>query len=380
MPAISHRLRQNVRYCHGSYRLQQTRNIHQFKLQIFRKVHPDLFANENSDVKSKNLKCMQSLNEFYETFSNVSSSKQEFSSKPSLFHPVYDFSCYIHDTTLITINEAMDKVTNRKENILNPSNRSNNSNAKLEFNFISFVLRPSKDLIRNSDDEKSKQSVTKGLVVLRNDFLRFVSSLGIECEAVEKPRISATEYGNHKKKHDEGKDDHISNAEQILNELAFERVMATSFNRSLQSLFSSTPYAKSKRNAKNDVIMAEIDYYIQNGLIYVNNMSTQQEFEVLEKFRNFLFDYGELISFSSYNWKNLIFIFNGEDVGTETMASTTYGSRFGSDVSSNISHKKTNYSCKYKNNMYVMEVPLNFKPKRLVMLLSENVDQISQYY
>lgn len=328
--------------------------IHTLKSHIFRLVHPDLFNNESLEVQDINLKCLQSLSEFFDTWNTASKQLIGGSGDISVasihFNREYDFSCYVRLKAPSNVSLVTTCQEQTRNNLL----------------FSPFILRPPTTISSISLNKQcsylSKQEATLEMNALKREFLSFAKSLGIAAvnDFPEDLKLKPSDAKNRIKGFTSSQ-----NVNVILETLKFERIMATSYNHSFHSIFNSNK--KNSKSSSNKFLSTEIDYYLQNGHIYVRQLSVQEEFEVMNRFRDFILHYGEMVYFSSVNWQNMVFVFYGD-------SSFDYH-----DKSKEIQISKSKYACEFKSDMFVFEIPHKFKNNKLVMLMTDHIERLIKY-
>ena len=311
------------------------------------------------NVQDINLKCLQSLSEFYDTYKDsieIMSNKKYDANTHFSFKSVYDFTCYIHP-----INNG--GVTSNNNDV---STESNISDIDQNLIFVPYLLHPSNIISNKSTincmSHMSERQIESAMNELKNKFIIFANNLGVEVDHL----ISSNQDINEKNRNSKTTRSPNNNTLQYLDQLAFDRMVIAKHKRSFNSIFPTKRITKEKRD---NILMSEIDAFLQSGHnIYVRNMSKQNEFEVVERFREFIFKYADMVLFTSTNWQNLIFIFSGD-------------SEFMYDQSTSYLQigKNGKYSCEQKNGMFILHVPLKFKAKILVSLISDNIDPELNY-
>ena len=360
-------------------------HIHTFKSQIFRLVHPDLYNNESQQVQDINLKCLQNLSEFYDTWNAASKqligSAGDYSSSIH-FNSEYDFSCYVRlKPTSSVPNDSSSKTATAVGNgvclsDIKPVASSTATSSKeltVDLLFSPYILRPATTITSNFKKQcnyLSKQEAEYEMNALKNDFICFAQNLGISVDgSVEQLNNSKPSSDGMRRIDKTDTKNYIKNSQDVnirLETLKFERIMATSYNRSFTSMFpTKTNMSKAK---KDKFLLTEIDYYLQNGHIYVEQLSAHEEFEVLSRFRDFIFRYAEMVYFTSSNWQKMVFVFYNDSPSFE------YDER-----TKGIQMSRAKYSCEYKTDMFVFKIPYKFKNKKLIMLVTDHIERIISY-
>jgi hypothetical protein len=190
-----------------------------------------------------------------------------------------------------------------------------------------------------------------------------------------------------------------SDLDAYVNEYVVEKILKIEHFRSQNRIFESTDgYAIPRGNGRRGpgAREAEIDYYLENGCVLVRGLNAKEEFEVLLKFRTFLLKYGDVLNFSIPNWSNFIFLFynnskndsimkNGSLKTSKNKSNSLENLRklwndennSGKDVNNDaVINFKDKYHCELKNNLYVMEIPNNFKTNKMIEFISTYIDPL----
>lgn len=94
-----------------------------------------------------------------------------------------------------------------------------------------------------------------------------------------------------------------------LDQLLFERVMARTHMASTTSAFKSiSQKPRGKHYAERAILREHVDAYIRNKNVLVRNLSENDEFESMQKLRDFFLDFGDLLNFSFHAWNKVYFI------------------------------------------------------------------------
>ena len=356
------------------------RLLHQYKNPLLKQIHPDMFANENDEVKSTNLTCVQNLNEIFRVYEDL---QQLIESSPTTavrltadqkFQSSYNLSCFF-----------------RPSKSTATSTQHNDAGSLLSLTFsldVPVLLRkstlPGVSSKASSSASKAKLNVSINVFVAR--FRQFLRDVGIELDTVpaESNRQSsgaptdsttggsvATDEsegesvrGRRSKRGSQEDEERIDKASKDdvddLDALLFERITINSYNRSAHGMFSSNK----KRSI--EYVETEVNYYLAHGHVFMRNVSVQLEVDTTQRFRRFLVKYGELVNFSCHNWGNIMFVFYG-------VTESEKFEKVNTDNRRKVNRKEL-YKCTVKDGVYILECPHRFKVQDMIQFLSTHVE------
>eukprot|EP00596_Hydrurales_sp_CCMP1899_P004264 CAMPEP_0119038926 /NCGR_PEP_ID=MMETSP1177-20130426/8130_1 /TAXON_ID=2985 /ORGANISM="Ochromonas sp, Strain CCMP1899" /LENGTH=238 /DNA_ID=CAMNT_0007002135 /DNA_START=510 /DNA_END=1223 /DNA_ORIENTATION=+ len=188
--------------------------------------------------------------------------------------------------------------------------------------------------------------------------------------------------------------------QQIVNTQAFEISLQRNSRAIRASVFK--PATREDKKYTWALLNDEVEAYMSGGNVLVKGLSPVEQFESIDKLRQFFFDYGATVNFCVAQWSPVVLVLyapatdsvgmnssgktpsNGSGNGTSANGSSTNGnSANGSSTKSSYSTnggfsspkmskgaKKakdmTGYRCVKEGRMYILEIPYKFKAAPLL--------------
>jgi len=352
---------------------------------VLRKIHPDLFVSEGSDIQQANLKCIQSLREIWHSLDDIipqvfikhrSTTQSSFASivLKSPLQSTYEITCFF------------------KPQPLQPEE----SEANLEF--VENSIIPIKFRIVTPPALTKSQMLT--IQVARSSLLLFLKqkellfkslSLEIPWNGLIPPSLDQEE--------ENVTSDSLSSAHmQMINSSLFDRAVINHHknNNFSNSLFDNIPqYRKHGKNLqfklKKQEQLAQINKFIEQGHIRLKNVAITDEIIVIEKMRQFLNDYGDVINFSGPGWEKVIFLLENKanrlqntvtTTNNNTATTTASDDKTEQDQTSSAVKGKASVKVKKGRNIadyamiekagyFICIVPVNFKTASLLHYLQD---------
>jgi hypothetical protein len=306
-------------------------------IPIFMKIHPDRYAQHEDHVKAANLACIQSINEFwssYETLLNLLKSNAGLAPSNTL-KKQYDFTCF-HMIDADTHVDGKDQ-----------------GQAKVDK--VPFILKVPHLLCDVEILNNNRKEAQNKLRTLPKNLVELFISLRLDDPFAE-PRAASSVQSDASLSEAQRKEaERISFSDSIwrmADTRAFEHdieLMSRSLNT---TLFEQNVEPTDVQKA---YMAADVDVYMQLGLVYVKHMSAEEEVRALQKLRDFLTDCGWLVCFDSNNWRRVVFVINAQ--------------------LNAISRKKPRCRYTLKDGFHVLEIPSKFRIKEVLNLLHTNVPE-----
>jgi len=262
---------------------------------LIKRIHPDLFTQESQSIRLLNLTCLQTLNELWDSLERlnvhiISYNDQKKSQQlPISFKHKYSLSCYIRN---------------------NNDNNNNNNLSKIDALVVSPIELCRKDVLLT--ENTMKLSIMK----MNKQLGSFFTKIGltnpwniIENEVNQDPF--------------DGETVSITSSQMIIDAQAFQKdielkyrmAQATLYNIDDKNSRSSTNSSKRSKLKMMPIswhlLRGETDAFIRNGNVLVMNLSPKEEFENIDRLREFLIEYGALLNFRIDKWQMVIVIIGG---------------------------------------------------------------------
>lgn len=323
---------------------------------LFKKIHPDLYAMESAEVQKENLACLQTVQELSGQIQytldllkpiSLNSPQSVVFNRP--FQAVYRLHCYTH-----SVSEAGDSTIGAEQEA------EEEAVEKLSRVAITILTPPA--LRRNP---------ITNVAAFRNALTQFLSNhaklwhqLGLDYPWQSELQSDNEGKGGAPSGEQFGlRDLHINKSEMELRAYDYA-VTKRAFKISNSSMLRDIPrYSRYGKNLHFKVMeqnrKAEIDHYFKKHL-HLSNISPEEEFDVVEKFRNFLIDYGDIVNFNPLSW-NQLFVLLHKDIPTNS-------AKGGNQISGQLA-----FEVKTVKKSMIVRIPSNFRSAKLIDFLHENV-------
>jgi hypothetical protein len=346
-------------------------------------IHPDFFALEVLKVQQSNQICLQHLNDFVES---VESLQVKLNSRSTLvevakpFAKSYSFKCYVRAGN--DLSKQNSGGVQRREV---PLNRDKNEPEKLRTiemkittpeSLVSRKILPATRIRSDMSDLLSNFGQLFAEAGIENPWKRMDSDAGDGATGTNSSSSSLSPGSEGFKKF-----------EGVID----RRIFDASVRRRAMSRQSSPTISKSGRLARS-TIADEVEFFIRKGHILLRGFSSPvEEYESVQKFRQFLVDYGSNIYFDVSRWQSVVFILYDE------LPPNLYGIHRCDAESSTSSHhhsadgsKADNSATRYSTLKYIVTpredgkiiayIPHNFKSGALLDFITDNIPAASALY
>lgn len=341
---------------------------------LMKKIHPDLFATQSAEVQQTNLKCLQTIQELnaqiqYTTellskHQNQNQNQQDLAiSFLRTFNPVYRLSCYVYSSTQSSASET--KVP--KDSVPEDESEGENSKNDSILTYVSMNILTPPPLRRNQiQDLETFHSSLRAFLTSHSSFwvqlnLSYPYEEYVSAASKTKDKDSSSTEDTFFQEFNVKKEDfqHELYAAALRNKMYAN----SSANNPILSQSPATvkEYARYGRSLTYKQQLQhrkqEIDFFFQQKHVRLANVSIEQELAVVEKFRNFLLDFGDTLNFSFVDWKHVYFVLHYSIKSTSTTANT-FEMR-------EVTTKKA--------PAVIIKVPVNFRERKLLDYLHENL-------
>ena len=292
---------------------------------LIKRIHPDLFTQESQSIRLLNLTCLQTLNELWDSLERLNvhiiSNNNQIKSKqlPISFKPKYSLSCYIR-------------------------NIYDNELSKIDAIVVSPVELCRKDVLLTENTMKLS------MMKMNKQLGSFFTMIGLTNPwNIVENEVNQDPF--------DGESVSITTSQMIIDAQAFQKdielkyrmTQATLFNTDDKNSKSSTNSSKRSKLKMMPIswhlLRGETDAFIRNGNVLVMNLSPKEEFENIDRLREFLIEYGALLNFRIDKWQLVIIIIGG-----------TKG-----------------YSYEIKSGRHIINVPDKFKEVKLFECLRKHL-------
>jgi len=247
---------------------------------LIKRVHPDLFGSYSEEVKNKNLKCAQTLNELMMNFDNIYSSAHNG-----------------HDN-IISVNYPLNHTYDISASI-------KSAEEPLLIN-VSFKINPPKVLCSKS--LISRQEANKAFQFIYKDFQKlfeFFNSVDEWNKFIEKENLN-NEFKS--KGFDKTSEDRINilETQKLIKDKLDKRIAQILINR------KKNYHINYKGRDMN--LLSEVETYFRRGNVLVNNLELLEEIQALQLLRHFFNEHGYLVNFRLETWCNVILIITVDNI------------------------------------------------------------------
>ena len=347
----------SIRFClsqHSCQRVFSTSNAEILKkkvlMPVFKKIHPDLFAQETKLIQKENLQCMQHLTEIMDSldlFEGMMKSRSDANTVSKPLQQNYSLRCYIF-RPLPTVNKELtaEILAAAEENVIE---KPDEYVVEINFVFKSPSDVTTKAAIHSSKLSKSIYQIKKTL----NEFFLLMKLNKPWPEVKSTVENDDFDLEGDPAIYGPSSDDRIPSMQQHQINV-FEQIIKSGQSLSAYSAFSGNEIHKKRMR---DHIMQVADSYIQRGNVFVKGLSTIDQVKALQRLRDFLADYGDLLNLTNPLWLRVIIIVHGPR--------PTVG-----PVGKSI---PWTYKAENKHNRHIVEIPSKFKSKDLLSFLHKEV-------
>jgi hypothetical protein len=152
----------------------------------------------------------------------------------------------------------------------------------------------------------------------------------------------------------------IANSFKIFNSSSYQTSSKS------QHMKKTTGKLSQRYNISKEFLYSEVDIFIRSGNILILNLNPKEEFESLQKIREFIAEYGPLLNFSFDKWFQIVIIlYDGiiENIDDDN-----------NKIKMDKRMKKLiKYKYEEKDNRCIITVPYNFKDMLLLEFIRDNV-------
>lgn len=290
-------------------------------------VHPDLFALHGAKIRMTNLACVQTIYELFEGLEEIErkTSSTGYQQDILIQRPLkvaYELTCYLRSTEQAAASPP-------------PPPRP-----------INFTFRPPMPLTR--PHSISSQDIQKSLHHVNLSLSSFFADVGLET-VLPLTNPSTTSPS-------EGPDSPIPtlstrqlhSLSSSLDCIVFDRSVSARHFGPVSSLRVG-PYPPShsfagKRSVQR--LQAEVSKFIASGRVLVQGLEVGEELAGIERLKQFLLDYGEVLGFSSAAWGDVVLVLY---LPAHTVTKNNGG-----------------IVCETRDGMVVVKVPVGFKSRALL--------------
>jgi len=293
---------------------------------LIKRVHPDLYGSYSQDVRDRNMRCTQTLNEFWDSFEAILS----------------DHSSSIHTTEIrAPLNEVYVLSCSLKEKCDEDlAVRSTN-----RLHGVTFILKPPLPLRRRMVIAKNTANVALSTICrdlgklfllfgIEGEWITFLASEGISTVVSKTDDI----FG------DDSMSSSHGDLQETIEKKLLEKIANIYANRARVSLFADN------RNVSS--LSDEVNAYIRRGNVLLKDMKVEDEISVVKKFRDTLIDFGHTVNFRLSTWWCVVLIFAPGQA----------------------------YSIQKASERYIVKVPSDFKAKQLLRSLRTNLPMADLTY
>jgi hypothetical protein len=353
-------------------------------IPIFRRIHPDLFAQELPYIRQGNMDCMKKLTELIGV---LDSYQEALVFKPaggstecsvtSALQPVYDIKCYAYKSVAPVASESTS--TGGKETS-NDENRATDDEDRVIYQVGMKITVPSFLTTKQSIARKDLKS---SVHMLRKKINQFCEQLEVELPwPAQKSQTTAEKTAEAQATTDEDLEDvlfesktggvFISEEQHEMN--VFEHIMKTQNSLASWTFFGNSKEANRNRELIEVAMTRFADLFIQRGHILVKNMNPLQEQKAITRIRTFLIEQGVYVNFVQEVWRDVYVVISGPSV--ESMHYKTKKTGPNTDLkveSAGNDEKRSVYRHEFQHKRHILEIPHNFGISALKSFIHKKV-------
>jgi len=336
-------------------------------LPFIKLIHPDMFALAAPQVKVANLRCVQTVYELWEALGHVEQSSvgKDFT-LPKPLRPAYELTCYVR------------------------------GGEGAEPQRVVFTLQTPPALTR-----QQSLSVSVARIALRQVKKQlsgyFIAAGAPEVLPVPKP--DETEYGD-----GDGGDDgsrgrsldsvfptpsprQAKSLNAQLDAILFDRhVSARHHSTPYSSILSSSPYPSARSLAQKrttKLLDAHVQSFMRSSQLLVRGLAPEEELAAVQRLRQFLLDYGQVLGFSHATWGSVVLLLHKPD-GAKPSGAAGAAAGEGEKDAASAQHEQVlarkGFQCdKRSDGLFLVHIPHRFREGDLLEFLRLKLPMTSPF-
>ena len=325
---------------------------------IVMSIHPDRYHNESKLIQSSNLKCLQTINEIWDVI-------ETHEEKISIITDLYN------SNSLIDITMTLKQSYNLFCYIRNESNTTTNKDIECIVDKVEISLKIPSLLVARQNNVPI-QNLSTALFEIYKQMGVFATILNLENpwqEFIDKNPSKVSISTNKSSSYDTLMEN-LDFQQQI-----FERSLKYNKYRQIRE-FNEFTGRKGKESRKlrqtRELLAKEVVFYLTTGNVKLRNITALDDFLIVNKFQDFLVEYGPYVNFQLDNWKSVVVIIHGDDHIKKNIQLLNH-STIPAIMNKYHAKKWLKYSFEVIQNKNILEIPKDFKPKDLSEFILDHI-------
>ena len=328
-------------------------------LPFIKLIHPDMFALATPQVKVANLRCVQTVYELWEALGTIEQgSAGKDVSLPKPLKPAYELTCYVRggkgaepQRVAFTLQTPSALTRQQSLSVSIARNALRQVKKQLSNYFISAgapdVLPASKlDEIEDGDGDDGRGRTIDALF------------------PTPSPRQAKT-----------------LNAQ--LDAIVFDRhVSARHHSAPYSSILSSSPYPSARSLAQKrttKLLDSHVQSFMRSSQLLVRGLAPEEELAAVQRLRQFLLDYGQVLGFSHAAWGSVVLMLHKPDDAAKPKPAGAAG-----DETKEASHERVlarkGFQCdKRSDGYFLVHIPHRFRDGDLLEFLRLSLPMTSPF-
>jgi hypothetical protein len=151
-------------------------------------------------------------------------------------------------------------------------------------------------------------------------------------------------------------------------------VAATAGLGSKSSVGENSKKSARKSSAEGGLLLQQIEAFLRSGQVLVQNLELEEEAAVMDRLKQFLIDYGDILRFSYAAWAPVVVVLTKLKTTSNGVAGTDTGAKSGRRRS------RERFNCQVKDGAYIVSVPYDFRVGDLLEYLRSHLPMTNPFH